>query len=226
MLQAVDCVLFDAGGVLVMPDAEVIGRLLQTLDLDCSAAACHRLHFQRVHLADELAVGDWNTVDEHLAHRLGLDGRDASYAAHLFSTTFGRHRSVVVAGAPQVLGMLHESGKTLGVVSNSDGTLAERLGEAGLWCERGSPHHPLAFVVDSAVVGVAKPDPRIFRLAAEQLERRGIGPHRCLFVGDTVVNDVVPAVQSGFAAVHLDPYGLCRGNDHHHIRSLGDLTKT
>ena len=115
VLRDINGVLFDAGGVLVMPDPKVIGRLLQTLSLDASDAACHRLHYVRVNLYDELAPAEWATVDYHLARRLGLRGEIAERAAHLLSSTFGNHRSVVVPGVPQVLRELHNTGKTLGV---------------------------------------------------------------------------------------------------------------
>ena len=223
VLTDVDAVLFDAGGVLVMPDPEVIGRMLDSLHLDSSARACHRLHFERMHLADELSAEGWSEVDHHLARHVGLDGEHAGRAARLFSSTFGKHRSVAVPEAVRVLGTLHVSGKALGVVSNSDGTLAARLAEDAVCSEDGSCGTPVAFVLDSAVVGFAKPAPGIFGLAVERLERLGVDPRRCLFVGDTLSNDVVPAAHARLIPVHLDPYRLCDLHDHSHITSLPEL---
>jgi putative hydrolase of the HAD superfamily len=54
-------------------------------------------------------------------------------------------------------------------------------------------------VVSSARVGLAKPDPRIFRLAAS---RAGVRPERCLFVDDTEEN-VTAAEALGMTAVHF-----------------------
>ncbi|MGW0826995.1 HAD family hydrolase [Streptomyces sp. NPDC002845] len=54
-------------------------------------------------------------------------------------------------------------------------------------------------VVSSARVGLAKPDPRIFELAAT---RAGVPLDRCLFVDDTLVN-VEAAVGLGMRGVHF-----------------------
>lgn len=224
VLRDVDGVLFDAGGVLVMPDPQIIVGLLDTFSLDASVAACHRLHYLRVHLYDELAPRDWGEVDNQLVRHLGLRGEAAQHAAHLLTSTFGHHRSVVGPGVLQVLRGLQDSGKALGVVSNSDGTLAARLAEDGLYSEDGTGGSPVTFVVDSTVVGVAKPSLRIFGVAIERLEALGVDHQRCVFVGDTVSNDVLPAEQAGFIPIHLDPYGLCDGRNHRHISSLQELT--
>ncbi|MFD0269456.1 HAD family hydrolase [Streptomyces sp. NPDC127106] len=55
-------------------------------------------------------------------------------------------------------------------------------------------HH----VVSSARVGVAKPDRRIYEIAAE---RAGVAVHRCLFVDDRAEN-VEAAVEIGMTGVH------------------------
>ncbi|MHC3470549.1 HAD family hydrolase [Streptomyces sp. 7R007] len=54
-------------------------------------------------------------------------------------------------------------------------------------------------VVNSARVGLAKPDPRIFRLAADLA---GVRPERCLFVDDNEEN-VAAAAGLGMRAVHF-----------------------
>jgi putative hydrolase of the HAD superfamily len=62
-------------------------------------------------------------------------------------------------------------------------------------------------VVSSARVGLAKPDPRIFELAAE---RAGVPPARCLFVDDTAEN-VEAAAALGMRTLHFsEPAGLER----------------
>jgi putative hydrolase of the HAD superfamily len=53
-------------------------------------------------------------------------------------------------------------------------------------------------VVNTARIGVAKPDRRVYRIAAERV---GIPVHRCLFVDDTAAN-VAAAREAGMAAVH------------------------
>jgi putative hydrolase of the HAD superfamily len=84
----------------------------------------------------------------------------------------------------------------LAVVSNADGTVERALTEQGL-----RPH--LELVVDSAVVGMAKPDPRIFAHAITALE---CTPDSTLHVGDMYFADVAGARGAGIHAVLLDPF--------------------
>jgi putative hydrolase of the HAD superfamily len=82
-------------------------------------------------------------------------------------------------------------------VSNSDGTCERKLREVGL-------RDLFAGVVDSAVVGVEKPDPRIF---AHALAASGRAPERTMHVGDFYAIDVVGARRAGLHAALLDPHG-------------------
>jgi epoxide hydrolase-like predicted phosphatase len=66
----------------------------------------------------------------------------------------------------------------LSVLSNADMSLRARLERDGL-------HALFDDVVVSAEVGMAKPDPAIFRLAAERL---GLAPDECVFVDDWDAN--------------------------------------
>ena len=56
-------------------------------------------------------------------------------------------------------------------------------------------------VIDSAVEGVEKPDPAIFRLA---LERTGVAPEDALYAGDIYSIDVVGARAAGLRPVLVD----------------------
>jgi len=104
---------------------------------------------------------------------------------------------MVMPGVPEALGRLQRRGLTLAVISNSDGTCAKSLEDAGLLGY-------LSFVIDSADVGVEKPDPRIFEIA---LARCGADPRRTLYIGDLYHADVVGARRAGLHALLLDPYG-------------------
>jgi HAD superfamily hydrolase (TIGR01549 family) len=107
-------------------------------------------------------------------------------------------RGGVMPGAREVLAELRGKGYLLGVISNSDGRLETILTETGL-----AEH--LSVIVDSHVVGIEKPDPRIFRLA---LERAGLHPEQAAYVGDFYSLDVVAARRVGLAAILLDPLGV------------------
>jgi HAD superfamily hydrolase (TIGR01549 family) len=105
--------------------------------------------------------------------------------------------SSVLPGVPEALARLREAGFRLVVVSNADGTVEEGLTRAGL-----RPH--LHAVVDSAVVGFEKPDPRIFSHALSLFDS---DPARTLHVGDMYAADIVGARAAGVHALLLDPHG-------------------
>ena len=81
----------------------------------------------------------------------------------------------------------------LGVVSNFYGNLDVLLEEGGL-----SPF--LDAVVESARVGIEKPDPAIYRLAAERL---ALAPEDVVMVGDNFDRDVRAARRIGMRAIWL-----------------------
>jgi epoxide hydrolase-like predicted phosphatase len=70
------------------------------------------------------------------------------------------------------------AGLVAGVISNSNGSVRSILEETGL-----AAH--LHFILDSSVVGVEKPDPRIFELACEAL---GIAPPEAVMLDDIGAN--------------------------------------
>jgi putative hydrolase of the HAD superfamily len=98
-------------------------------------------------------------------------------------------------GTRASLERLRASGLRLAVVSNADGRVEEALDAAGL-------RDCFDVVLDSAVVGVEKPDPAIFRAALGAL---GVAPDRALYVGDLYDVDVVGARAAGMHAVLLSP---------------------
>ena len=79
-------------------------------------------------------------------------------------------------------------------------------------------------IVDSAVAGVAKPDPAIFGIALEAL---GVPASKTvLHVGDSVRYDVAGALAAGLQPVHLDPFGVCPAPDGHpHVATLQELAR-
>lgn len=59
-------------------------------------------------------------------------------------------------------------------------------------------------VIESAVVGIRKPDPRIFALGVEAL---GLKPEECVVVGDSYDKDIVPAKSIGCHTVWIKGEG-------------------
>lgn len=83
------------------------------------------------------------------------------------------------------------------LVSNFYGNLAAVLSDYGL-------ADLFEHVVESAAVGVRKPDPRIFMLGVEAL---GLSPQQVMVVGDSVKNDIRPARSIGCHTVWLKGQG-------------------
>ena len=73
------------------------------------------------------------------------------------------------------------------LVSNFYGNVEAVLADYGI-------RHLFRAVVESAVVGIRKPDPRIFALGCEAL---GLDPQQVLVVGDSIDKDILPAQSIG-----------------------------
>jgi putative hydrolase of the HAD superfamily len=115
---------------------------------------------------------------------------------------------------PAVLAALRARGLSLAVVSNADGRVPAALARAGI-----AGH--FAAIIDSHLVGVEKPDARIFQLA---LDACGAAPDEALYVGDIYEIDVRGARNAGIAAVLIDPLGLYPGEvDCPRITRLAEL---
>ena len=81
----------------------------------------------------------------------------------------------------------------LGLVSNFYGNVSTLCKEAGL-----AAHFDV--MLDSAQVGIGKPDPDIFRMALTQLD---LPPARSVFVGDSYERDMIPAREVGMKTIWL-----------------------
>jgi FMN phosphatase YigB (HAD superfamily) len=107
------------------------------------------------------------------------------------------------AQAVDALTRLRAAGVATGVISNSNGSVRHALERAGLL--------PLLdFVIDSTVVGIAKPDPRVFALG---LQAAGVDAHEAVYVGDSYFVDVIGARGAGLGAVLFDPGGVWEARD-------------
>ena len=107
-------------------------------------------------------------------------------------------------------------GITLGVVSNFEPWLADILALQEV-------DHLFATVAISGVLGVAKPDPRIFEAA---LAEAGAGPAATVHVGDQPANDVVAARAVGITPVLIDRFARYPEPDGaHRVEDLGGLVK-
>jgi putative hydrolase of the HAD superfamily len=248
--SGVSAILLDAGGVLVFPSEEVLLPPLAAAGVPLGIANLERAHYYAMmvqDLAAPPAPGTW--WREYLVSFIAACGvpeaQCKALAAEIAGVATDHSWANVGSGAVGGLRALAALGLPMGIVSNSDGTVEAELRRLGLCYAPDGPHdgrQPAApgaqqpagpqqpagirvgVVVDSAVAGVAKPDPAIFRIALDAL---GVPPSRTvLHVGDSLRFDVAGALAAGLQPVHLDPYGLCPTPDGHlHIRALAELAR-
>jgi len=238
----VSAILLDAGGVLVFPQPDLLRPPLQALGVSPDVAALERAHYQAMLVQDVATVppapGTWwrEYLVGYFAGCGVAEDQCRELAAEVAGATVGETWTHVGTGAMAGLRALAALGLPMGVVSNSDGTVQAALSRLGVCyapdtagitagITTGSPAGvPVGVVVDSAVVGVAKPDPAIFGIALDALgvTRR----ETVLHVGDSLRYDVAGALAAGLEPVHLDPHGFCPAPDgHRHIRTLAELAE-
>ena len=225
-----EAILFDAGGVLVVPTPAVVRPLLAPFGADPDEAALVRAHFVGAHAMDHAWPAGESDGDS--------DGARAAWAryhqAYVAAAAVPRDRQRAataafaegvdhwswchpVPGALETLAALSARGIPIGVVSNAGGQVQAELARLGM-CRTAAavgadPRGVMvACVVDSTVVGVSKPDPAIF---APALAAIGLpASPRVAYVGDTVAYDVRGAEAAGLSPVLHDPCGLHAADPH------------
>jgi FMN phosphatase YigB (HAD superfamily) len=212
-----DAVLFDAGGVLLLPEPSHTGPVLAAFggatDDDTLIAA----HFAAAHAMDHARSegdhSDWDAYFAAYARAAGVPADRLNEAVTVFAEEFGHHFwTKPVDGAREVLAELAGRGVPIGVVSNAGGQVEGDLARLGI-CGVGVPGAvPVVCVVDSHLVGVSKPDPGIFATALRALDRPA--SPRIAYVGDTVFYDVRAAAAAGLSPLLHDPYGHHRADPH------------
>ncbi|MEO0324830.1 MAG: HAD family hydrolase [Myxococcota bacterium] len=95
---------------------------------------------------------------------------------------------------PAALARVRAAGWALGIVSNSEGRLPETFAAVGL-------ADAFEVVIDSHVLGISKPDPRIFEAA---LARLGADAAESVYAGDIPAVDVEGARSAGLAGALID----------------------
>ena len=232
----IDAVVFDIGGVFTVRDPHFMRTGMGNAGLVISASDDHfvRAHYEGVAAlaasldpdieshVDEYDPAFWRHYENAYFATLGIDGdriEDAIAAMkvevheklphpiwrHLLQVNIdGFHRLI----AHQI---------PVAIVSNNDGTAERQMVEFGI-CQVGpGPLPSVVVVIDSGVIGVAKPNPTIFKPALEAL---ATAPARTLYVGDTVHADVNGARNAGMAVVQLDPFDLHAHFEHARVPNV------
>lgn len=207
--MSLKAVLFDAGNTLVALDyPRLATRVGAATGVPLTGAGLFALAGEAALVMERQDGTDRERASRYLETLFRLAGVPAEQGETVRDTLYALHReqhlwSGVEATTAPALDRLRAAGYRLAVISNSDGRAEEALAAADLLSR-------FEFVVDSQLVGVEKPDPRIFHVA---LERLGIVPAEGLYVGDLYEIDVVGARRAGLDVILLDPLGKHAGRD-------------
>jgi putative hydrolase of the HAD superfamily len=219
-LSGIDTVLLDAGGVLLLPDPAALREALAGEGIVVDDEAARLAHYACMAELDRMDRLDWPAVDTFLLRHLGVAPARVDSLVSVIEELYLSRPWVPIKGAAEALVALQEAGYRLAVVSNATGTIEAQLLEGEICSVEGHRGARVEVVIDSHVVGVEKPDPRIFEIALRAI---GGQRERCVYVGDTNFFDVRGARAAGIQVLHADPYQLCRLDDHHHIAGLQEL---
>jgi len=130
-------------------------------------------------------------------HGVSLELEESKAAASIYRKAYMKNRRPV-PGSRELLTAL-ENDAVLGVVTN--GLLDQQIEKLRV-CK---VSEQLDFIVISEAVGCRKPSREIFEVA---LKRAKVKPCEAVYVGDSWVSDVLPAVNVGMKAVWLNRYDL------------------
>ena len=198
-LSCIDTLLFDFGGTLDAPGVHWLTRFQAlypqaglTVEPERIKNAFYWADTEILTHPELTSLTYLPLMQAHVALQLRyLNLPTHPYLQHL-AEGFWRPAATSLQASLQVLQGLHGR-YTLGVISNFYGNVATLCQECGLaaLCD---------IMVDSAQVGISKPDPRIFALA---LDRLGRAPRTVAYVGDSFERDMVTAKTAGLQTVWL-----------------------
>jgi putative hydrolase of the HAD superfamily len=216
LVRGVDLLCLDAGNTVVFLDHARVARLCEPLGFHVDARSLERaegatkLALERGEAlqvpwsrSDLPGASGWAATVGTMLARAGLA---EERVPALLDALWPEHRSLnlwslVPDNLLHALARLRVAGVPVAVVSNSEGMLEAVFAQLGIL-------DAVDLVVDSGIVGVEKPDPRIFRVA---LDRFAVAPDRALHLGDNFSTDVLGARAAGIRVALVDPFGHLEG---------------
>ncbi|MCW5808228.1 MAG: HAD family hydrolase, partial [Deltaproteobacteria bacterium] len=189
---SVPVITFDAGQTLVELDLDFLRRRLAERGTDVSVEALAASAPAAWARYDELVAAKghpWHELMQALLTGAGI-AAPAPLVAWLWSEQ--PRANLWRRPIPEMVTLARElaaRGYAVGVLSNSEGRIAELLAEVGI-------ADPFRAVVDSGRLGIEKPDPRIFAHA-----RAALGGGEAIHIGDSWPADVAGARDAGWRAI-------------------------
>jgi putative hydrolase of the HAD superfamily len=215
--------ILDAGNTVIFLDEEAVSaELARRAQVHVSPRAIRDAQAPAKRRYEAL-LAEGGSHDEgwfiHMQALLEAAGIDPARSSELAHQLREAHDELnlwrrVPDGLLSALERAKREGLRLGVISNSEGKVAEILDHVGV--------APLVeVIVDSGVEGISKPDPEIFRRA---LARMNVSAGDAIYVGDVPTVDVDGARSAGMGAVLIDPFDHYPDyDDAPKIRAVTDL---
>lgn len=194
--QAAAEALKAVGIELLRPPEEVIGRLMREIESWHEDARQAGIDFPEVNILDV-----WRNVIAGL-HEDGQPTPSHEADFEELAVHFEARANPVwpMPGAAKTLTSLRAMGIALGIVSN-----AQFFTPLAVTALLGSSPQDLGvrkqLELYSYLYGRAKPDEFLYRMAAKELRTLGIPPVEVVYIGNDMLNDVLPARQCGFQTV-------------------------
>ena len=207
LFDDVDLLSLDAGNTVIFLDHARLARLAGVGEKElvvsegyakrALSGLGHVVEVSWAHMAAPGARG-WGKMMATMLSRSGIAESalpaliERLWASHVEHNLY----SVVPRGFHDAMASLRAAGVRIAIVSNSEGMLEQLFAKLGiLEC--------FDTVVDSAKVGVEKPDARIFEIACERTKTTTA---RALHLGDTYATDVVGARNASMRTALIDPF--------------------
>jgi len=225
----IDVIFFDAGDTLLGPHPsfpELFSVVCEEHGYDVPPEAVVRVQSELapnlIDLVEDTGVDNPSFSSEESRRFWGylyvrflaeLDIDDSELAVALLNRFSTSSSYMLFEDVLATLSRLHDEGYRLGLISNFEQWLEERLIELEVG-------RLFDVTVISGFVMIEKPDPAIYELA---LQRARVEPARAVHVGDSMINDVEPAVSVGMHAVLLDRAGRYPDSRVPRIKSLEEL---
>jgi putative hydrolase of the HAD superfamily len=230
--MTIEIVFFDAGETLVHPHpsfpelfSQIVTEEGHPVDSSTVAEVQQRLAPHLVDLAEDTGVTApsldpddsrkfWTFLYKRLLRELEIDA-DESVSNALYERFSDVSSYALFDDVEDSLKAVADAGYRLGLVSNFEGWLDEMLVEL----EVGDVFE---VKVISGLVGVEKPDPRIYEIALEQAK---VDASAAAHVGDSPGLDIEPSMSLGISPILLDRFNRYPDHDVTRVQSLREVTE-
>jgi putative hydrolase of the HAD superfamily len=197
----ISSILFDFGGTLDADGLHWLDRFYRIYDDIGLREMSKTLVKEAFYWADAQAdldpgmrsAGFRDMMDRHVHWQFEKLGFENNQLHEQAVAAFVRPSERILHRNRHVLERLKQKGLKLGIISNFYGNIETLCREFGFL-----PY--MDVILDSAVVGLKKPDPKLFQLA---LQRLGHKAEEVAFVGDSFERDMMPAKSLGMKTYWL-----------------------